>query len=89
MRSELSHLLMRHRAYENRKRREEIHLIGIRNEIRGAMGGDRLEHEDIYGSTSTSQETNKGEQARKEVLRRMDFDDTEQLAPEDMSDLTE
>jgi len=85
MRSQLSHLLMRHRAYENRKRREEVHLIGLRNEVRGLAGGSLIE--DPYGTASTEQDTDKGEQARKEVLRRMDFDDTEEMAPADMSDL--
>ncbi|MCS4139592.1 hypothetical protein GGQ13_003047 [Salinibacter ruber] len=84
MRSELRHLLMRHRAYENRKRREEAHLVGLRNEVRGAFGADPIEP---Y-SSSTQQQTDKSEAARKAALRQTDFDDTEPVAPSDMSNLT-
>jgi len=75
---------MRRRAYEKRKRREEVHLIGVRNEIRGALGGDPIE--DPY--SSTSQDTGKDEVARRELLKNTDFSDTEEMAPGDMSDLT-
>ena len=88
MRSEIRHLLMRRRAYEKRKRREEIHLIGIRNEIRSALGSDDL-IEDPYGSTEVSQADTKDAAARKELLRRMTFEDTQPMAPEDLSHLTE
>lgn len=86
MSSEVRHLLMRRRAYEKRKRREEAHLIGIRNEIRGALGSDNL-IEDPYG-TSVEQATTKDAAARKELLKRVDFSDTKEMAPDDMSDLT-
>lgn len=82
MRSELSHLLMRRRAYEKRKRREEVQTIGLRNEVRQFAGGDPIE-----SPYSTSQDTNKDEQARHAMLRQTDFDDTEPLAPDDMSQL--
>jgi len=78
---------MRHRAYENRKRREEVHLIGIRNEIRGAMGGDPIE--DPYSPTVAEQDTSKSEQARRTALKHVDFSDTEELAPDEAADLTQ
>jgi hypothetical protein len=34
---------MRRRAYEKRKRREDVHVIGVRNEIRGALGADPID----------------------------------------------
>lgn len=87
MRSEVRHLMMRRRAYEKRMRREEVHLIGIRNEIRGALGSDNL-IEDPYGTAKAQQATTKDAAARKELLKRVDFEDTEEMAPDDMSDLT-
>lgn len=77
---------MRHRAYENRKRREEIHLIGVRNEIRGIMGGDPIE--DPYSTSSReSQDTGKDEAARHAMLRQVDFSDTEEATSHDMQSL--
>ncbi|MCS3827445.1 hypothetical protein GGP85_002915 [Salinibacter ruber] len=86
MRSELRHLFMRHRAYERRKRREEIHLIALRNEVRGAFGADPV---NPYSSTSpsTSQDTDKDEAARHAMLRQMDLDDTEEATPQDLQSL--
>lgn len=40
---------MRRRAYEKRKRREEVHIIGVRNEIRSALGGELIDQEDLHG----------------------------------------
>lgn len=86
--SELRHLFLRHRAYEQRTRRQEIHLIGLRNEIRSALGSNELiEHP--YGTSSTSQDTGKDEAARHAMLRQMDLDGTEEVAPEDVSQLTQ
>jgi hypothetical protein len=34
---------MRRRAYEKRKRREDVHVIGVRNEIRGVLGADPID----------------------------------------------
>lgn len=89
MRSELRHLLMRHRAYEKRKRREEVHIVGLRNEVRGFAGDDPLDRDDLYGVPKSSQDTDKDAAARKELLRRVDFSDTEEMAVEDTSELTE
>lgn len=83
MRSELSHLLMRRRAYEKRKRREEVQTIGLRNEVRQFAGGDPIESP--YSAAAPA--TDKDEQARHAMLRQTDFDDTEPLAPDDMSQL--
>lgn len=74
---------MRRRAYEKRKRREEVHLIGIRNEIRGAMGGDPIE--DPYASP-VQQDSGKDSAARTQLLRQMDLGGTEELAPEDLAE---
>jgi len=87
MRSELRHLLMRHRAYEKRKRREEVHIVGLRNEVRGFAGADPLDRDDLYGGPKSSQDTDKDEAARHAMLRQMDLDDTEPMMPEDMSEL--
>lgn len=76
---------MRRRAFEKRKRREEIHLVGIRNEIRGAVGADPIENP--YDTSPARQDTGKGEAARKEMLRRMDFSGTEPMSPEDLDQL--
>jgi hypothetical protein len=72
---------MRRRAYERRMRRQEVHLIGIRNEIRGALGGEPIE--DPYGSSTVEQDTSKSEQARRMALKGMDMEDTEEMAPEE------
>lgn len=89
MRSELRHLLMRHRAFEKRKRREEIHFIGIRNEIRSALGSDNLIEDPYSAGDSVDQATSKDAAARKELLRRVDFEDTEPMSVEGASELTE
>ncbi|WP_251961575.1 hypothetical protein [Salinibacter ruber] len=60
MRSEIRHLLLRRRAFEKAKRREEIHLIGIRNEIRAALGSDNL-IEDPYSAAPAAQEEDEEE----------------------------
>lgn len=87
MRSELRHLLMRHRAFEKRKRREEVHIVGLRNEVRGAFGADPI---DPYSASSKKeQSTGKDEAARHAMLRQMDFSNTEEMAVEDTSALTE
>ena len=52
MRSEIRHLLMRRRAYEDRMRRQEAHLIGLRNEVRSFAGGDPIE--DPYDTSPAS-----------------------------------
>jgi hypothetical protein len=62
-------------------RRQEVHLIGIRNEIRGALGGEPIE--DPYGSSTVEQDTSKSEQARRMALKGMDMEDTEEMAPEE------
>ncbi|MCS4087304.1 hypothetical protein GGQ10_002130 [Salinibacter ruber] len=88
LRSEIRHLLLRQRAFEKRKRREEVQLIGIRNEMRGIMGGEPIE--DPYSAGDSAQQaTSKDAAARKELLRRMDFEDTEPMSVEDTSALTE
>lgn len=76
---------MRHRAYENRKRREEAHLIGLRNEVRGAFGADPIEP---YSATSTtSQDTGKSEAARHTMLRQMDLNTAREASPQDLQSL--
>ncbi len=83
MRSEIRHLLMRHRAYENRKRREEAHLIGLRNEVRGAFGAEPIDPH----STSSSQDTGKDEAARHAMLREMDLNTDREATPQDLQSL--
>jgi len=53
MRSELSHLLMRLRAYKRRMRREEVHVLGLRNEVRSAFGGDPVDPYQMERAPST------------------------------------
>lgn len=81
MRSTVSQLLIRLRAYRRRVRREEAHLLGLRNEVRSFMGGEPL---DPY-SQPTQQDTGKSEQARKAALREADFSDTEPAGPAELS----
>lgn len=84
MESELRHLFMRHRAYENRKRREELQLIGIRNEVRGAFGAEPV---NPYGDAPSSQDTDKDEAARHAMLRQMDLDTEREATPSDLQSL--
>jgi hypothetical protein len=60
---------MRQEAYERRKRREEIHLIGVRNEIRGALGSEPLSKEDIYGQKDIQKQDEEEIQALKYRMR--------------------
>jgi len=53
LRSELSHLLMRLRAYKRRMRREEVHVLGQRNEVRSAFGGDPVDPYQMERAPST------------------------------------
>lgn len=73
-------LLLYRQAYSRRKRREEIHLLGLRNEVRSFMGADPIENP--YGD-ATQPGTDKDEAARKALLRQMDLDG-EEMAPEDL-----
>lgn len=43
---------MRYQAYEDRKRREELQIIGLRNEIRSLFGEDTI---DPYGYSKPRQ----------------------------------
>jgi hypothetical protein len=84
----LRSLLLRRRAYEKRKRREEVHLIGVRNEIRSALGGELIE--DPYSSPKVEQRAHAGEAARIAALREMDLDEGAEMAPADAAnELTE
>jgi hypothetical protein len=48
-RSDVRELFLRQRAYEDRMRRRDAHLIGLRNDVRQALGGDPI---DPYGTAS-------------------------------------
>jgi len=86
-RTEIRYLLMQRRAYERRMRRQEVHILGLRNELRSFAGADPIE--DPYGtSSSTEQNTSKSEQARMMALKNMDLEGTEEMAPEEMAHLT-
>lgn len=78
----ISTLFLYRQGYERRKRREEVHLIGLRNEVRSFAGGEPLDPDDLYGGR-VSQDTGKDEAARHAMLRQMDLDDTEPVAPDD------
>jgi hypothetical protein len=66
-----------------------VQLIGIRNEIRSALGSDNLIEDPYSAGDSVDQATSKDAAARKEPRRRVDFEDTEERAGEDTSALTE
>lgn len=86
MRSELRHLLMRHRAFEKRKRRDEVHIVGLRNEVRGAFGADPI---DPYSASSKKeQSTGKDEAARHAMLRQMDISEEEEMTAGELQNLT-
>lgn len=78
MQTEVRHLLLYNRAYKDRVRREEAHVLGLRNDIRQWMGGEAI---DPYGSSSSSpsQEIDKDEAARHQLLRETSFEDCEQV----------
>lgn len=84
LQSELRHLLMRQRGYENRKRRENAHVIGLRNEVRGFLGADPI---DPYSSSTQQQSTDKSEAARHAMLRQMDLGTDREATPEDLQSL--
>jgi hypothetical protein len=71
-RSSLRHLLIRQRAFERRTRRQEAHLVGLRNEVRSAFGADPI---DPYEATHHNQDTDASEEARRALLRQIDVDD--------------
>lgn len=81
----MRHLLMRHRAYENRMRRQEVHLVGLRNEVRSFMGGEPIDPYDTSQS-QLGQDTNNDSAARNAMLRQMDLSGGEEIAPEDLAD---
>jgi hypothetical protein len=85
MSSDLSHLLLRSRAYERRMQREEAMNLALVNEVRTFKGADPIDPHDL--SPSPSQEVDKDEAARHELLRQMDFDDSEELGPDEFNDL--
>jgi len=43
LQSSLRHLLIRQRAFERRVRRQEVHMVGLRNEVRSAFGADPID----------------------------------------------
>lgn len=73
MRSTLRHLLIRQRAFERRTRRQEAHLVGLRNEVRSAFGADPIDPYDE--PTQHNQNTDASEEARRALLRQIDVDD--------------
>jgi len=46
---------MRLRAYQRRMRREEVHTLGLRNEVRSAFGGDPLDPYQMQAAPSTGE----------------------------------
>jgi len=56
MHSEISHLLIRQRAFERRTRRQEIHLVGLRNEVRSAFGADPIDPYEQSAQPATDEE---------------------------------
>jgi hypothetical protein len=68
-------LLLVQQAQERRARRQELQLIGLRNDVRSALGGDPI---DPYGRADTDgQDTDLGDAARHALLRQTDFSDSE------------
>jgi hypothetical protein len=88
LRSEVRHLLIRRRAYEKRKRREEVHRIGVRTEIRSALGGELIEHP-YSSSPKVEQRAHAGEAARIAALREMDLEGEEMTPADAANEFTE
>lgn len=77
--------MLRTRAYERRKRREELHVVALRNEVRSMVGADPINPYSTEGRLT--QETDKDEAARHALLRQMDLDDEggKILTPDDLN----
>lgn len=75
---DLRHLLMRLRGYRDRMRRQEMHLIGLRNEVRSAFGADPI---DPYSgpSSPSAQDTETMQAFKHRVRETTDLDWTTDL----------